>query len=79
MYVSMRDPFTISDGGNESPNEINGLGGSSRALVGSEKRSFEIKLWKSRRNYKKMVLGRDMGLKEVSSLSLNSLVGCFSY
>jgi hypothetical protein len=68
------------------PVDINKLLTGSRDSEGKEKepeyadhRVLEKNTWKSRKNNSKMVLGRDVGLKEVSSLSLLAMVGHFSY
>jgi hypothetical protein len=56
-----------------------GTRGFTVGLVGNERRIGEIKPWKPRQHCSKMVLGRDVGLQEVSTLSLCALVGRFNY
>jgi hypothetical protein len=78
-YVAPNDPFLKMIGVKKSLIGSRVSEGSDRESQGSEQRFTKKKSWKSRRNNTKMVLGRDVGLKEVSSLSLLALVGNFSY
>jgi len=45
----------------------------------SRRRLSALKVWLPKQTRKKMVLGDDLGLEEVTNLSLNALVGRFSY
>jgi len=58
-----------------------GIGSRDRSIETTirDRRICEIKPWNRKRNSSKMVLDRDVGLQEVSSLSLCSLVGRFNY
>jgi hypothetical protein len=76
--VPKKQTLCISEG----KERVEGGVGTRRICVGpvrNKRRFCEIKPWKPRRKCSKMVLGRDVGMQEVSTLSLCALVGRFRY